>query len=496
MILTRTLALFCLVLGLFCAHPAASRAQTEAPGPTASGLCGLAYTGAPRCLPGWTLSGTAGYGYTKLQGLHHRAIGVLGVAYTPLALPWLSVSLELQGRIDVHPGDEHGGKHASATGDPWLHARVGWPLARGVSLGGELGLWLPGNTAPSYSPSATTVDVKALLSWLDASKNWTVLGSLGVRIDNSANSAPDTERLRYGDLIALGLSDSSALLVGLGVMRRIQAIQLFGELSGQLLLGKDAPSLVQSPLRAALGARYFFSERLSTELSVIPVFSQRPNTAPDAPLVPIEPRVSVLAGVRYQFLSKPKPAPKSDETAKVQPDPVDEPKRIAAVRGSLTDESGGPLPDATVLLNDTSGEQKESVSQGDGSYVFEGVAPGKATLSVRAPGFDPLMWEVDVVAPLTHLPVQKLSSGAVTGNLRCLVRSFSSEPLQASIVVRDARGRKAASGKSDATGLWEYALPPSDYRVVIEAPGYQSRRANIRVAPNEVAVLNVDLREQ
>jgi hypothetical protein len=323
-----------------------------------------------------------------------------------------------------------------------------------------------------------------------------VLGTLGVRIDNSANSAPDTERLRYGDLIALGLSDSSALLVGLGVMRRIQSVQLFGELSGQLLLGKDAPPLLQSPLRAALGARYFFSEALSTELSVIPVFSQRPNTAPDAPLVPIEPRVSVLAGVRYQFLTKPKPKP-SDVAVTTQPDPADEPKLIAALRGSLTDESGAPLPDATVLLNDTSGEQKESVSQGDGSYVFEGLKPGKVTLSVSAPGFDPLMWEVEVVAPLTQVPAQKLAAAsAVTGNLRCFVRSFSSEPLQASIVVRDGRGKKVASGKSNATGLWEYALPPGDYKVLIEASGYQSRRANIRVAPNEVAVLNVDLREQ
>ncbi|HEX6244606.1 MAG TPA: carboxypeptidase-like regulatory domain-containing protein [Polyangiales bacterium] len=473
----------------------ALHAQDHTPGPTASGLCGVVYTGAPRCRPGWTLSGTGGYGVTELRGTHHRALGVLGLAYTPLAASWLSVSLEFQGRIDVHPADEHGGKHASATGDPWLHLRGGWQLPRRVSLGGEIGLWLPGNTAPSYSPSATTVDIKALLSWLDASQNWTLLGSLGVRIDNSANSAPDTERLRYGDLIALGLSDSSALLLGLGVVRRIQAVQVFGELSAQLLLGSQAPPLLQSPLRAAVGARYFFSDPLSVELSVVPVFSQRPNTAPDAPLVPIEPRVSVLAGVRYQFLTKPKPAPVQAQVVK-DPNAVDEPPSIAAIRGSLTDEAGAPLPDATVLLNPADGEQQESVSQGDGSYVFESIKPGKATLSVSAPGFDALMLEVDVVAPLTRVPGQKLSAASVTGNLRCFVRSFSSQPLKANIVVRDARGRKVASGSSDEAGLWEYPLPPGDYKVVIEAPGYKSRRSNIRVAPNEVAVLNIDLREE
>lgn len=455
----------------------------------------MVYTGAPICRPGWTLSGSGGYGVTTLRGTHHRALGTLGVAYTPLAVPWLSVSLEFQGRIDVHPPDEYGGKHASATGDPWLHVRGGWQLPRRVSLGGEIGLWLPGNTAPSYSPSATTVDIKALLSWLDASHSWTVLGMAGVRIDNSANSAPDTERLRYGDLIALGLSDSSALLLGLGVVRRIQAVQVFGELSAQLLLGSQAPPVLQSPLRAALGARYFFSDPLSVELSVIPVFSQRPNTAPDAPLVPIEPRVSVLAGVRYQFLSKRKEAA-PPPVAVADPSATDEPQLIAAIRGNLTDESGAPLPDATVILNDAEGTQQESVSQGDGSYVFEGAKPGKATLSVSAPGFDALMVEVEVVAPLTRVPAQKLAAAAVTGNLRCFVRSFSSQPLKANIVVRDTRGRKVASGASDAAGLWEYPLPPGDYKVTIDAPGYKSRRSNIRVAPNEVAVLNVDLREE
>jgi hypothetical protein len=487
--LLRIVPLLCVFIGLI--RPSYASAQSEVPGATASGLCGLVYTGAPRCAQGWTLSGTAGYGATPLQGLHHRAIGSLGVAYGPL--PWLSISLELAGRMDMHPADEIGGKHMSATGDPWLRGRVGWPLARRVTLGGELGLWLPGNTAPSYSPKATTVDLKALMSWLDASSNWTLLGFAGVRIDNSANSAPDPARLRYGDRIALGLSDSHALLIGVGVMRRIQAMQVFGELSGQLLLGSQAPDLGASPLRAALGARYFFNDSLSTELSVIPVFSKRPDTGPDAALVPIEPRVSVLAGVRYQR----KPKPKHDPNAEiVKDDPVahDEPELVAVLRGSLTDGSGAPLPDATVLLNDAAGEQKESVSQGDGSYVFAAIKPGKVTLSVSAPGFEAHMWEVEVKAPLTQVPPQQLAATTATGSLRCLVRSFNSEPLKASVVVRDARGRKVASGSTDASGLWEYPLPPGEYKVVIESSGYQSRRSNVRVAPNEVAVLNIDLR--
>lgn len=492
MTLPRFVALLWLIIGLI--GPSRADAQAEQPGATASGLCGLVYTGAPRCAPGWTISGTAGYGAAQLAGLHHRAIGILGVAYVPL--DWLAISLELAGRMDFHPADERGGKHMSATGDPWLRGRVGWPVQRRLLLGGELGLWLPGNTAPSYSPKATTIDIKALLSWTDASEAWTLLALAGMRVDNSASSAPDPARLRYGDRIALGLSEAHGLLVGVGLMRRIQAVQVFAELSAQLLLGAKAPSLASSPLRAAVGARYFFSDSLSAELSVIPVFSQRPNTGPSAALAPIEPRVSVLAGVRYQRRPKASETPVQAEPVKDDATARDEPAPMAALRGSLTDEAGAPLPDATVILNDSVGEQKESVSQGDGSYVFQGLKPGKATLSVTAPGFQPHMWEVEVKAPVTQLPAEQLSAvAAAAGSLRCLVRSFKSEPLKANIVVRDARGRRVAGGSTDAAGLWEYTLPPGEYRVMIDASGYQSRRSNVRVAPNEVAVLNIDLRE-
>jgi hypothetical protein len=205
--------------------------------------------------------------------------------------------------------------------------------------------------------------------------------------------------------------------------------------------------------------------------------------------------VSVLAGVRYQRRPKPERDPNAEKIVKDDPSARDEPPPLATLRGTLTDESGAPLPDATVLLNAATGEAKESVSQGDGSYVFEGLKPGKVTLSVTAPGFQPHMWEVDAKAPLTQVAAQQLSATTTaTGSLRCLVRSFQSEPLKANVVVRDARGRKVASGTTDAAGLWEYPLPPGEYKVVIDSSGYQSRRSNVRVAPNEVAVLNIDLR--
>jgi hypothetical protein len=430
---------------------------------------------------------------TQLRGHHDRLTGNLGIAYVPLS--WLALSLELAGRLDIHPDDERG-KNRTGTGDPWLRGRAGWPLARGVALGGELGLWLPGNDAPSFSAKATTLEAKSLVSWASQQERWTLLGLLGMRLDNSANSAPDLARLRHGDRVALGLSDSHALLVGVGLAHRPTAkLQLFGELSGNLLLGKDAPKLLASPLRAAIGARYFVLDELSVELSLIPSLSQQPSTAVTAPLVPIEPRFSALAGLRYRFLSQtPVAMPRAQVPVEQEPTPREEPVSLATLRGVLTDNVGAALPDVAVLLNYEGGEQ-ETVSDAEGRYTFTELKPGKVTLSAHAPGFKASMWELEVSAPLTSAPAQALQPADNKGSLRCLVRSFRSEPLTAEVSVRDMRGKRVAAGTTSAEGLLEIALTPGQYRVMIEAAGYRSQRTNVQVAPNEVAILNVDMRE-
>ncbi len=491
-VLTPWLALLLFVAGVARAEPDAREL-----GASSSGLCGLVHAGAPRCPQGLTLSGTSGYGVTSLRGTHHRFMGDLGLGYTPL--PWLALSLELKGRLDLHPKDERDTAHMSATGDPWLRGRVGFPVSPTVDLGGELGLWLPGNAAPSFSPKATTVDIKALLSWRAEKSPLTLLGSVGMRVDNSANSAPRPLRLRYGDQIALGLSDSHALLIALGLAYApTPAVRVFGELSAQLLLGSKAPSMLASPLRAAVGARYYVMDHLALELTAIPSLSKRPSTAATAPLVPIEPRFTMMFGLRYDFL-RTQPAERvearDDEPAPqtAQPEPV--PEQLVTLNGALRDESGRPVPDAKVVMTQE-GKSEESVSQVDGTFSFGGLRSGTVKLHAEAPGFQPSDWEVSVMPTLTGVLTHTLVAGSATGSLRCLVRSFGSEPLRAQIVVRDLAGRRVAGGTTDKSGLLELSLAPGQYKVAIDAAGYQSRRSNVTVSPNEVAILNVDLRER
>lgn len=480
-------------LAVFCSLVSPVRAQEDVlpRGTDAAGLCGLYQLGAPTCSQGATLSSSFGYGVTRLDGRHDRVFGDIAIGYVPR--PWLALSLELAGRVDIHPDDELG-SDVTGTGDPRLRLRAGAPVGRGVKLGGEVGVWIPGTHAPSFQLSATSVDLRGLLGWTH--RHFQTLGMLGVRIDHSANAAPPLDRLRQGDRIALGLSDFHALLLGLGLSYTIiPKVSVYGELSAQWLLGRGAPTWLESPMRLALGARYFVKPSLQLELALATSLSQRPGVAPDDPLVPIEPRISAVIGVRFTF-GTPKPAALAEPGASPQfREPLPEPPRLATLSGALADPTGAPLPDASVRLV-YSGGTLETVTDAEGRFDFAELPPEKAELRADAAGFKSEHWEVEIQRPGTQLPTRTLQPGESTGLLRCLVRSFSSDALRgAQVSVRNAAGNRVGGGSTDANGALELALPPGQYRVMIEAGGYRSQRTNVQVAANEVAILNVDMRK-
>lgn len=57
------------------------------------------------------------------------------------------------------------------------------------------------------------------------------------------------------------------------------------------------------------------------------------------------------------------------------------------LRGVVKDELGGTVTSATVTLIDQSGAVKTATTNGEGAYVFNGLAPGKYSISATAPGF-------------------------------------------------------------------------------------------------------------
>src|SRR4029079_18589847 len=57
------------------------------------------------------------------------------------------------------------------------------------------------------------------------------------------------------------------------------------------------------------------------------------------------------------------------------------------LRGVIKDELGATIVGATVTLTDASGVEKTATTNGEGAYVFSGLAPGKYFLRATAKGF-------------------------------------------------------------------------------------------------------------
>jgi hypothetical protein len=431
------------------------------------------------------ISGGVTEALTDADSAHGRAAA--GFAATVEAARWLDFGLGLSGRYDVHPRDAYG-KDDGLLFQPKLSTRLAWQSGA-LGYGFEATAWLPGGADVGESLSGLSADGRALLS--HQGSRLLVAGYAGYRLDRSAKAAGDVERLRFGDRSALGLSDYDSLLGGIGLGYAAGTTLLFGEVSAQVLLG--SPKLAASPLWLSAGARHPFGpEGLSGEISLDALASARPELANVTALFPIEPRVTLNLGLRYRFgehraavshtwAPAPRAKPVSTERLAVLPDPT-------TVELELLDERGQPLPRAQATV--TQGETVTPlVETTPGHYRLADALPGRAKLHVKAEGFQPIERDIDVSSGKIAKIDVKVEQALPAGQVRGLVRSFRGKPLAASIRLEPS----AATTQTDAEGFFQIDVPPGEYEVVIEAPGYQAQRRHAKVDQQGVVIVNADL---
>lgn len=476
-------------------------AQRSSLGDTASALPGIVRVGVPASAePRWALTGWAGYGYTESQvtgfSAHHRASGVLSAAVAPLRE--LEFALRFDGRYDWHPGEE--ASDNGLIGDPRVLARAGTVLSENLHLGGEVGIWVPGADAPSTELAAATLDTRLLAAWLAPRAGWTLAGLAGFRWDNSSKSAEFADRYSQADRVALGLSDFNAALVGAGLGYRVSDTEILAEVSGDLLIGAGAPSLSRSPLRVTAGPRHHLTPALQLGVVAEVSLSSRPGSAAGDPLVPIEPRFSVVAGVTYRGLfaqepaATPAPPPPPVETRQIPltapPEPAQPPPAPSSVpvKGKVTDGIGTPITGAKVSLK-VGNQSHESTTDMDGSFSIEEVPVGRGTATVTAPGFRSFETPLEVSARAPTTVNAQLEPDLPAAQIRGMVRSFQGRPLAARIVI-DPPGTEAST---DQNGLFQLNVEPGTYTVTVSADGYVEQRRTLKVDESAVVVFNADL---
>src|ERR1700730_16576142 len=70
----------------------------------------------------------------------------------------------------------------------------------------------------------------------------------------------------------------------------------------------------------------------------------------------------------------------------------------AGVQGTVTDTSGGLVPEAKVTLtNSETGKMQETIASGEGFYRISGLSPVKYKLTVEKPGFKQKVFDNVVV---------------------------------------------------------------------------------------------------
>jgi len=449
----------------------------------------------------------SGYGYRKgLVNTQHkfsRALGDVAIGYAPVR--HLMFGLSLDGRYDKHtavvdPKTMMPANDDNFVGNPHLLVRGSTAFGK-VSVGGQLGIWLPGKSAPSIDLSATSVDALALLS-VDAGFGQITLDA-GFRIDNSDKTVDDD--FSVGDQISLGVSQFHAALAGAAV--RIPAGRRgYLELEGSLhaFVGKDAPGpIVRGGAIAGIAVTDAVTLVGFVELAHVPDPKFDMSTTPSkVVLVPYEPMVTGGVGLQARFGGRPQRAATTTQiVVNEKPAPVTV-IETADVNGTVVDDAGRPVVGAriTVKLKNHTGA---TVTDEKGTYAIAKLPIGKtvdgktdlddtgAEVSAEVANKKPGSATLTLTKGANTVPKIVLDPMLPPGQLRAVIINVAtSRPVAGATVTIEPGGVTATSG---ADGKFQVDLAPGHYKLTVTARGLAQQQLDVNIDPNGVAIKNIEL---
>ncbi len=472
---------------------AADEPSSSTVGESERGMPGLVSVAVPRETSTPLVAAVgAGYGFmdeTQAVEGGHRLRGSLGAAYAPA--PAVLLGLDILGRWDNYSSG--GASEINLYGEPRLSGRYSHGLGPSTVIGAEANVRLIGGEAPSIRLEATTPTLLALLSTSLSPTTWLAV-NLGFQLDRSAKAIPDPAVLSPADERTLGASSWNSVPWGIGVSHSLSAaeLELMAEISGEVLVGSNAPGIARSPYRASIGARKPVTDSISVMASADVGLSRR--TAAGDDLMNIEPRFGIGAALLWHW-GKPEPAPEPPapppEPAPAPPPVVETPSEPVAVTspvtGRVVDEGGRPLPDVEVTL--TLGQDAPRVERtfADGAFRFEEVPQGSVELRVDTPGYDAATVNLpDGEARTTEV---MLRPAVPAGQVRGRVLDLKGRPLKAEISISPGEHEVAVGDD----GSFELELAPGSYVVEFRHDGHTTQKRKIVVANRGVVILNIAL---
>lgn len=500
---------FLLALALFLATWA-NRSVAQSPCPRCSvadapdALPGLGVSAMPQLQRAVSASfvGSGSYGLNVdpvgPSSTHHRLGG--GIAGAVHVVPWLAIGLRMQGRYDVVSSGMR--SDDGLFGYPSLSLRLSAEPVAGLTIGLDAQAMVFGADAPSFELASTSVLLRALGAYaIDlGGSRLVLLLNVGYFIDQSRAAAPRgvTDNLSPEDRLALGVSDTGAVVASLGAAYVADGLDVYADVSARIYT--DGVVLGSSPLRVGAGARFW----LVPEVLFVGVGADVRVTAQSASLVqpgmapnaPIEPGLGAHLSLGARIGAE---TPAATETIEIDdaPDdaPDDEPEAIAAptvgVAAGRALEADAPVSGATVeLTSEADGSVRTARTAEDGTWRIVDVPLGAARFRITAEGLDPVEGTLTVAAEAPVEATSTMTRALPQAEIRGVIQASNGRPIAARIVIRPL-GRELTA---DAEGSFAVEVPPGAYDVEVSAPGHRAQTRHVTVAEQGVVVLNVQLR--
>ena len=465
----------------------------------------------------------SGFGYRKgLLGADHRfgrGIGDFSAAYGVLDL--LSVGLSLDGRYDRHYGLASGGNSGCGAtcddgyvGDPHLYVRLAKPFGRN-SFGAQVGVWVPGNKAPSLKLSATSVDLVALATL--AVGPGTLSLDAGFRIDNSVKSVDNLTSLSLQDRVSLGVSNYNEIVAGAQLVIPSGKTWFGVEGSLESFVGSAPAGMADLKegsllLRAAVTAGLHLSDQWGLvaylEAAKVPGVQDSQVMAGSIPIIPYEPIITGGLGIQARFGGPgggvghaQKACWETAEGCKPDERPL-----FGEVSGTVVDDAGKPIVGAKVSIQghvySTAGAP--AVTDDKGAYRIKDVQIGRRVTTPSKAGsqtdekVDETSIEVHVdladkkpgTATIDKpklgdnaVPPIKLEPSLPPGQLKGIVRTQAGKPVGNATITVTPGDKKTESA---ADGTFAIDLAPGQYKVTVKAAGLAPQELDVTIDPNGV----------
>ncbi|HEY2730814.1 MAG TPA: OmpA family protein [Polyangia bacterium] len=400
-------------------------------------------------------------------------------------------------------------------GDLVLGAKTAVPVARGMTLGFELGFrFLSSISDLSVSPSSTSLWLGPLYSLDLRPINGAPLrfhASANFYVDNSKNlidfSDPTiSPYTREVASFAYGIAQNR-FRFGLGVDVPLEQrtapvpLDLFGEYHAEIVTAKGDATFTgasgaklcggpcttnrdQQWLTFGLRARVLHGLTLDAGVDVR---LQSVGEEYGAPLPPY----LVIFGASYPLdidaFTKPIVVTRTIER-NVAPGPA--PSLDAPVTGTVKSARDGKgVPNAIVAV--VNRPRSRVGTDPDGSFQTVPLPPGPALLDVSAPGFEAARVTAAVILGRPAKLDVTLTPRMATGNVRGKVTDAKGQPMQASL--RFA-GAEAFSAQADASGNFSAALPVGPYRVIVEMPAMPPKEVPLDIVEGQDKTLDIVMR--